>query len=297
MSDNQPWRHHYIPQFLLRQWAGNDGMIERYTRPHKSLIRERVSTKAAGFQRNLYATSDTSMQLEDTFFKQVDNNAATAHQKLLDDHDLTDEDKVNWAIFLRAMMHRTPQDVLVFKEAAAAHLQSMLPRLEQVYQSVRGSNDPIDFEEYLRKRRPTDDERMALLSMPKIVLNQRIIDSILELPWLVIHLRCARQSFMISDSPIIRSNGLKVSGGHLAMPIGPRRLFFVHFDDHAKEHVLSMSERQLVTACNSEVVGRARSLVVSNDPSQTRFIENRMGKLDRTYLIDARRAKPEESGS
>jgi hypothetical protein len=33
MSANPPVKHHYIPQFLLAQWAVNDGKLWRFLRP------------------------------------------------------------------------------------------------------------------------------------------------------------------------------------------------------------------------------------------------------------------------
>lgn len=295
MSSKTPWRHHYIPQFLLKQWAGPDGKVERYTRPHKSVLHERVATKAAGFERDLYSIKDKSIQLEDGFFKLLDQKAAIAHQKLLRGIELTTEDKVNWIVFIRSMMHRTPSDIMAFKSAAVDYMARLLPELERTYQSVRGSTDPETFEDYVATRKPHDDEKFAIQALPSILLNQNIIESLLEMPWIVISFPKTKSTLLISDAPVIRSNGIKISGGHLAMPIGPRSLFFVHFDDYGKKHVLSMTERQLVAACNSEVVGRARTLVVSTDQSQTRFIENRMGGLDRFFLIDGSRANPDSS--
>ena len=46
----QSTRHHYIPQFYLRRWAGDDDKVCEFSRPHKNIYRQRVYPIQTGFK-------------------------------------------------------------------------------------------------------------------------------------------------------------------------------------------------------------------------------------------------------
>ncbi|MES2450166.1 MAG: DUF4238 domain-containing protein [Pseudomonadota bacterium] len=52
-----PTKHHYIPEFFLRQWIGDDRRLERYDRPHPSkIMARRVFPSEVGWIKNLYTS-------------------------------------------------------------------------------------------------------------------------------------------------------------------------------------------------------------------------------------------------
>jgi hypothetical protein len=68
-SANPPAKHHYIPQFLLEEWATNAGKLWRFLRPIPGkLAVKAVSPAEIGYGRHLYATpglpAETVQQVE-----------------------------------------------------------------------------------------------------------------------------------------------------------------------------------------------------------------------------------------
>jgi hypothetical protein len=112
-----PRDHHYIPRFYQRQWAGEDGRIERYTRVATGDVhRSRVTPAAVGYQRDLYRHPRTDMDeqsaqaLEWAVLARIDDAAAKALEALLSNAAALQNDTVrrDWTIFLRSMLLRTP---------------------------------------------------------------------------------------------------------------------------------------------------------------------------------------------
>jgi hypothetical protein len=81
-TTQQSIRHHYIPQFYSRRWAGKDDRICEFSRPYKKIHRQRVYPKQAGFLERLYekkgVPKSIAQQVEDKFMSPVDNFAAKA---------------------------------------------------------------------------------------------------------------------------------------------------------------------------------------------------------------------------
>lgn len=85
-------------------------------------------------------------------------------------------------------------------------------------------------------------------------------------------------TFLTSDRPIIRTNGLAQKGGHIALPIGPRLLFIGSHDTDFLDALLHADQTCLVKECNRQIVEGASRFVYGVDQSQLRFVQNRFGK-------------------
>ena len=48
-------KHHYLPVFYLKEWAGPDGRICEYSRPYDVVKPKRVHPGGTGYVRGLYA--------------------------------------------------------------------------------------------------------------------------------------------------------------------------------------------------------------------------------------------------
>ena len=73
-------KHHYVPVFYQKRWAGSDGKVCVYTRPHNKVVWKRRSPDYVGFEEDLYKVNsddpETSSHLEQSFFMEGDNDAA-----------------------------------------------------------------------------------------------------------------------------------------------------------------------------------------------------------------------------
>lgn len=123
-AHNLARRHHYVPQFYLQAFAGDDGKLWRYRREPSGQVSERqVSPRATGFEKHLYTVREVATFLperdpsgiESTFLASVDDAAAPVLRKLIGEPCpmLSEEERTAWAMFLNSMLER---DVRVIRE-------------------------------------------------------------------------------------------------------------------------------------------------------------------------------------
>src|SRR5215471_7918469 len=93
MANKDGVKHHYIPKFYLKQWAGKDGRVCEFSRPYqrepgrvapvKPPVRaRRVYPDGTGYERGLYSFPRLNSQLADflehRFFRVIDDAASIA---------------------------------------------------------------------------------------------------------------------------------------------------------------------------------------------------------------------------
>ena len=77
------------------------------------------------------------------------------------------------------------------------------------------------------------------------------------------------------------------AGGHLALPIGPRKLFVAARDDAALRPILAMTRRQLVRECNRQMCDYAVKFVYGVDDSQLSFVGKHFATKDQPRVVQA----------
>lgn len=122
---------------------------------------------------------------------------------------------------------------------------------------------------------PTAPGKAAFHMLPAAIQNEELGQHIIQMNWSVIEIYSG--SFLISDEPVIISNGISKPDGHIAMPISPTKLFLATNNRQTYNRIFGL-QKELVRKVNQKVVGRARHFVGARDASQKRFIENRFGR-------------------
>lgn len=278
-----PTKHHYIPEFLLRWWAGPDGRFERYDRPIPSkIMTRRAYPSEAGWFENLYASPGHSLGpqwLETRVFQTIDNLAAPVLRKLNSDPipALSAEERSAWTVFLRSLSHRTPHYLRSTIASGMAHYQQSVATLRAEYIAWQKDGDPSEFDTYVANLTPEKTRLAALQMLPEIMGNPRVGQFLNSLPTRVITLPKGTRDFLMSDDPMARTNGLKTEHGHIAIPISPRRLFVSTWRPETLQRIVDTPPQQLVANMNRWVVESARYFVAARDRSQDRFIRNRFG--------------------
>jgi hypothetical protein len=292
MADHRdPSKHHFIPEFYLRGWTGEDGRFERYTRPipNKIAVR-RVFPSETGWLRDLYASPGHELGnywLETRIFQQIDNNAARTLRKLNGNPSLVSaEERSSWTLFLRSLFHRTPENLRATIASASAIWDETIEELRASYDRRRGPHDPLTFDEYKATRTPLKVHASAQTSLPNLMANPKIGEFLQSLHTRIITLPPEARDFLLSDDPLARSNGLKKNGGHIAIPISPRKLFVSAWQEDFLDEITAMSPGELVKGVNCWVVESARHFVVARDVSQDRFIRNRFGNAPKDPIMN-----------
>ena len=73
---NDPIKHHYSPQFYLRQWAGADGRLFRYHRPHSVTTRFMYSL----YLRSPHSLAEIDIVLRGTLRDQLEQKYGEAYR-------------------------------------------------------------------------------------------------------------------------------------------------------------------------------------------------------------------------
>ena len=132
----EPWRHHFTPEFYLRQWSGADGLVCEIKRAHGKVEAQRKAPRATGFACDLYRTDRVSVEhtqhVEKNFMAPLDNDAARALQKILsgDATPWAGPERTAWTTFLLSLLFRTPENVAIIKDHIRGLWQEGMRELE-----------------------------------------------------------------------------------------------------------------------------------------------------------------------
>lgn len=284
-SGKGPSQHHYIPKFYLRQWVSDDNRFVRYDRPTPSkIMARRAFPSEAGWLKDLYTSPGDRLGaqwLEIDIFQVIDSRAAHALRKMntqLSDDPLNAQERSAWTMFVRSLFHRTPENLRGFIELATRLYDESLESARKRYAELRRATDPETFDEYKASLTSEQIRTSILGTLPGLMASPRIGQFMQDMPTRVLILPSNARDFLISDDPIVRTNGWQNDDGHFALPISPRRLFLSAYRDQKLDEIAAMEPNDIVTAINTQIVEGARHFVAAKDTSQDRFIRNRFGR-------------------
>jgi hypothetical protein len=286
---NPPDKHHYIPEFHLRRWTDGTDKLWRYTKPYQTIKARYTHVSAAGFENGLYTMThdepSKETHLETEFFAKVDNFAAQAIQRFLNGSALAESDVLSFIIYLRSLMHRTPFDLKNYQKEAEAIFSSTLEQLEKQYQVRRTAQDPQEFEDFVASRDPFANEHSVLRSLPKVILNPKIAGYMAGFHWYLIDVSSAPNQLLISDNPVLMTNGLAKPMGHVAIALTPNIICIGAPEAQTMNTISRMTPNQMVKVMNAHMVTGARKFVASTNINQEKFIKNHFGTKARYVLV------------
>lgn len=84
---NTPRKHHYVPVFYLKQWAGADRRLCEYKRVPGKILTRRTFPDGTGYEKDLYRVDGLpeplAQEVESKFMHMVDTNAKRALDKII----------------------------------------------------------------------------------------------------------------------------------------------------------------------------------------------------------------------
>lgn len=114
----QSSRHHYIPRFLIKNFADDKNMLWVYNKEQKRIVKTQRSPKAIFFEwdRNLFDVNGTLADNIEKMYADVDDMLSKTLDKILSTHLITGSE-LTWMIFLVGLMKwRIPKTNIFFKE-------------------------------------------------------------------------------------------------------------------------------------------------------------------------------------
>lgn len=282
---SNPIKHHFLPQFYQRGWAGPDGKVTEFTRPRDQLIAKRRFPSETGYKPELYSiesrTDPAARQaLEKELMSSVDNGAARFidHIRKRPGEAMRPEDGDAWATFVVSLLHRTPYMIQKLKKALKQREPQVLADVAPRYDELRSVDDPESFEEFVAIADPSRLPEAFGKLLDTLVNSDRTRRALRSMEWAIATLGAAPFSLMTSDSPLVTSDGIAYRTSFLILPIGPKEIFIGGHRRDVIESFTTQRPRNLALALNDAITRQARSLVIAEDDRQRRFVDNRLGK-------------------
>ena len=276
----QSTRHHYIPQFYLRRWAGDDDKICEFSRPHKNIHRQRVYPIQTGFKDRLYekpgVPKSIAQQVEDKFMSPVDNFAAKALDVIEADVEKVRNDaerRSAWSLFLMSLMMRMPEDVAALTQIEEDQWKLDLPSLREKYAANRKPDDPETIEEFIEKRDPEYIGRWVMNGLPELTHHEGIGQLLNAMRWCVVVTPDDAPPFLTSDRPLFMSKTFSEAECYLTLPIGPHRLFVATNTEETERKFKDWPPKELALEVNSQVAKQAVKYVYGLDHSEVEFVD------------------------
>lgn len=288
---NAPWRHHYVPEFFLKQWCSEeDGKLQYFTyTPKRKLVSYRKAPREIGFDRDLYTVSGITdpwdaTYIEHLFFSPVDNDAAVAMETLLQTGTLqTNELRSAWATLVSSLMLRSPTALKLTAKRVREMIRMDKTDIRARYAHLRRPSDPEDIHDWLDAGGEDLLRRISVTALPQLTLSEERNQHFVQMEWRVLAIPATEYTMMLSDHPVI-VRPVKLEGGHLALPISPTRLFVASNFPEVFDELGGLPAKEIVKRVNANVVGAARAFVGALDHRQQRFIKNRFGTTATTIF-------------
>ena len=289
---NPPRKHHYIPQFLIGEWAVNAGKLWRFMQPIPGKIAVKaVSPAEIGYEEFLYQTPglppEKAQQVEQHFMSPLDSLAAEAHQLLLAGKiaGMPQKDRSAWSRFIMSLWFRTPDGLAYYKQAMTHIMKARDEPLEAQYQERRKKGYPESLQAAIEQLGPGFVENAAMTILRRLSDDPEYGLTMNNLTWFVIE-SVDGPEFLISNAALTTSDaGIFSERGYMTLPIAPRKLFVAVKAEAVGDRIRALAHADLITKHNSAVVRYASSFVGATDRSQEAFIRETFGTEERPSMI------------
>jgi hypothetical protein len=278
-----PHRHHFIPAFYLRAWAGTNAKLVEYTRKNGNLIAKPVGADATGYEVDLYAflelPEDLAQMIEQKFFDYADRKAAEAHRlHLARDYRIEQWDAElvsGWSRFVVDLMLRHPDAMPELRDAAKAIWEGSADTAQRQYETFRLPEDPETVDEYLAQREPLFSVKARQHLVASVFDNEILGSRVNNLHWATLDVSAAPYPLLTSDRPVSYTN-LKEPDGMLWLPVSPSLVFVAAANEKHIHKLREQKPKEVARIVNMDVVGRARRFVWSADRAQETFVEKHL---------------------
>lgn len=277
-----PLDHHYLPEFFQKRWTTEtNSLVWRFTRPHKKLDVKKVYPSQAGFETGLYSIPSRAdpaarQALESGFMTPIDTLAADALTYIQQHGKRPDDPKLHngWTRFVMSLIYRNPRAIAHLRRKVRENDEATWADIEARYETMKGPDDPATYREYREAAGTslTDESEAKLIS--SMIDNANIGAHLNNMHWRFVEYGDPKHSFLLSDDPVMMSNGLRKLEGFLIVPVGPRTMFIAVNDLRVLSAFTSQGNR-VQRALNDAVVRQADHQIIASEESHRAFIDKR----------------------
>jgi len=280
-------RHHFVPQFLLYNWADSGKINSFWWEQAANRVVERLVAVRKACQiedlNAFYGVSRSKRNTpEDDFFTPlIDTPAHAALVVILSKgiRCLSFEQRQAWARFLVAFPARMPDTL--------RHRGPIETRkgLKEAHEKAGG---PPDFEvqvsQIIENNMPALEKNMPLCIAMELASDLEKIQTVMAMDWWTRSLD--RDDILIGDSPLLAMPrtpapcGIPLNDPNcmIVLPLSPRTLFFASANTSTRSKNRNMTLSKLVCTINKETITRADKYVYSRNATQTSFVKRELAQ-------------------
>jgi hypothetical protein len=278
-------RHHYVPRFLLRQWA-TDGRFVAYYRDNNAnkIIENDKATVASACQipdlNTFFAVQKHQRDFPETayFSRLVDTSGANALRVMLDAgvRALTPKQRLDWARLIVSFAVRTPE---ALREMGPAETKKAF---EIVKATAKG---PPELERrvtlLIQNNMRTLERNFPLYAAMELSSDPQKLEAVANMRWWL--RRWDRTAILIGDRPLLTFPRVRYPCGIplndpkclIVLPLAPRIVFFASANPKTQAKIRRMTHGTLARIVNEESIHRS-TCVYSFDKSLAAFIKARL---------------------
>ena len=251
-----PRLQHYVPQFLLKQFAGVSGKLWAYDTENEKLFPASPKSVAAEtyfYDQTAERASDKSAGIESLLASAVDRPGAGALAVLLEKGALSGEQAWAFFRFVAAQMRRTPGSLQTAAAQFTPMFQETADRIakfdptfrENVITEVRASGasaaELAEFLNVLDEGRFTVEPTREFTIASSLGVIQLITDELAKMRWTFLDVHPSDGDLILGDHPVTlvdaggeekpaKPLGLRNPDIEIALPLSPRMVALAHWD-------------------------------------------------------------------
>ena len=280
--NQDPKRHHYIPEFFAKRWCVPE-KLTRYVRTPRGVYCKEFAPKAVGFRTDLYKLKGFGVPnpygIETHTYQQLDSETSLVLAKLLKSNreEPSDDDACTLSLFLLALPARNPWSLLrgekIARDAHMAELNSD-PTLAAALKVPNGQRlfDAIDL---AMPHFMADQTRRVMVEVWSDVSR---VERIMKMQWLCLDLAKASGDLVLGDRPLIRHGDLLNGRCVLALPLSPTRLLFVTDMPEFVENLGRQADDDIVRMMNRDSTFHAKEHIFATGRQHIALAEELLAK-------------------
>lgn len=293
---SNPINHHYIPQFYMKYWTGNDGYLFRYHRPFDRVVVSKTPPKATGYEKNLYTINheDDPQIVEKIFMSQLDNASANVIRVLnsdsrnffiVDSDVLSIDQKTDFIRFVLSSHLRSPFSMTEVDSVFRKEVKINIDNNNRFMYSFDDSGRYVgSLYEYMLSvgSDPFADTHKLLLQ--EMINSQPLIRYMINMPWAVVDASGARHRFLTSDRPWIVPKGIKDPACIMGIPISPKKLFIASNNLKLLYQLNDQPREDTIRNANKIIVMMAVHNVYGSTDDRRQFVEKYLREKDKSPI-------------
>ena len=286
----EPRKHHYVPEFLLRPWAkarrGNQSLLRGYYWDERL---NRLRHRDRGVGAFCYGLDLLTLKryrarpavLEARFFQAVDQNGRAAVEALVARGKalMTDDERCDFIRLMLSLEYRRPSAIQRLRIEGKGRFADGLDNDPDVIAEFERREISMRPSEYVEQSLGWSLEDRALLTIQQLVDSKEVGERLVNAHWHLRRLKREHGSFVLSDRPLVRIAGLDHPAATWFLPLAPKLGFFAALNDRPMKLIRNEPSRKLVARSNRESALQAEKYVFSTDRSHetmlARFLRRR----------------------